>query len=90
MINEKEITREEAVETLYEIINSGIISDDLESKLQDIANCIEDEDKEHGLGIMAWGMNREEHGMLHTAYREDLWTDELKAKIQAIHDSVRY
>lgn len=84
------VTRVEAVDVLYEIINSGIISMELEEKLREIANIIEDEDKENGLGILAWGMNAEEYGELHTVYRKDLWTDERRAKMQAIYDSVKY
>lgn len=45
------ITREEAVKTLYNIINSGIISDELEGKLQDIASCIDNEEQ----GLFTWG-----------------------------------
>lgn len=39
------ITREEAITTLYDVINSGIISDELEGKLQDIASCIDNEEQ---------------------------------------------
>lgn len=35
------ITRTEAISALYEIINSGIISEELEDKLQEVANLIE-------------------------------------------------
>ena len=35
--------REDAVIVLYDIINSGIISDELEQKLIDIANAIEND-----------------------------------------------
>ena len=37
-------TREEAVETLYSIINSGMLSDELTEKLEDIAKCISAEE----------------------------------------------
>lgn len=84
------ITRQEAVDTLYAMINSGILAEEIEDNLREIANIIEDEDKENGLGIMAWEMDSEEYGMLHTAYREDLWTDELKKKVQGIYDKVKY
>lgn len=36
-------TRSEAIETLYKIINSGIIDMELEGELTEIANCIEDD-----------------------------------------------
>ena len=35
--------REDAIIVLYDIINSGIISDELEQKLIDIANAIEND-----------------------------------------------
>lgn len=48
------ITREEAITTLYDVINSGIISDELEGKLQDIASCIDNlgEIQNQGRGII--------------------------------------
>ena len=63
------ITRQRAVRTLYTVINCGIIDEELEMSLQDIANCIEDETY---LGIHAWGMSDEEYMKLHTARRTDL------------------
>ena len=63
------ITREFAIETLYSVINSGIISEDLEEKLQNIANCIEDE---MNLSIHAWGMPDDDYCELHTCYKTDL------------------
>ena len=62
------ITRQKAVRALYAVINCGIIDEDLEMSLQDIANCIEDETY---LGIHAWGMSDEEYMKLHTAHRVD-------------------
>ena len=38
------ITRSSAVYTLYEIKNSGIINEDLDNKLTEIANCIEEDE----------------------------------------------
>lgn len=35
--------RKEAVNVIYEIINSDIINEELEDKLNEIANCIEDD-----------------------------------------------
>lgn len=34
------MTRREAVEIIYEVINSGIISEKLEEELTEICNCI--------------------------------------------------
>lgn len=36
--------REDAVYTIYEIINSGILKEDLEDSLIEIANAIENDD----------------------------------------------
>ena len=42
-VKKMKIDREDAVIVLYDIINSGIISDELEQKLIDIANAIEND-----------------------------------------------
>lgn len=34
------MTRREAKETIYEVINSGIIDKDLEERLTEVCNCI--------------------------------------------------
>lgn len=63
------ISREEAVEALYDIINSGIISNDLEDTLEEIAQCIKDEED---LGIHAWDMPKDDEVRFHTAIRNDI------------------
>ena len=45
------ITRKEAIKTIYDIMNFGILSEELENALQDIANCIEHEND----GLFLWG-----------------------------------
>ena len=35
------MTRQEAVQTIYEVINSGILYLELEDKLVEVCNCIE-------------------------------------------------
>lgn len=55
-MEERYITRHEAVLTIYELINSCIISEELEDKLQDIANCIEAEETHN---IFLWGADIE-------------------------------
>ena len=37
------MTRQEAIQTIYKVINSGIIDMELEEELTEIANCIEDD-----------------------------------------------
>ena len=43
--NEKRnnMTKQEAIETIYKIINSGIIDIELENELTEVASCIEDD-----------------------------------------------
>jgi hypothetical protein len=65
---ERMITREGAIKALYRVINCGIISGELEAKLQDIAKCISDEEQ---LRIHAWGMPDDDYITLHTAMRAD-------------------
>lgn len=65
------ITREEAIKTLYNIINSGIISDELEGKLQDIASCIDNEEQ----WLFTWGADDDVIDLF-IAKREDLITPE--------------
>ena len=55
-MREHYITREEAIETLYDLINSDIIGEDLGEQLQDIANCIEAEETHN---IFLWGADSE-------------------------------
>ena len=73
------ITREAAIDRLYQLINSGVFEKDVEDDLQDIANCIEDEKQ---LRIHSWGMNADEYGKLHTAWRTDLPDYDSKAAEQ--------
>ena len=55
-MKEHYITRHEAVMTIYELINSCILSEELEESLQDIANCIEAEETHN---IFLWGADSE-------------------------------
>ncbi len=82
-------TRAEAVATLYELIDSGVLSEDLTSALELIARCIEEEDAETHLGVFLWGAKDDDWVELFVAHREDLWTDELEAKVQAIYDKYK-
>ena len=83
MITRQMITRQEAVSVIYAIINSGIISEDLEDALQDIANCIEDEET---LQIHSWGMPEDDYMTLHMTMRTDLPEyEEFMKKCEEIH-----
>lgn len=85
------ITRQEAINVIYNVINEilPLVEDDFtqedleeyEGYLQEIASCIEHECK----GLHTWGAE-EEVMELFIAYREDLWTDELKQRLGAINE----
>ena len=74
------ITRDEALETLYDLINSGILSEKVAGDIQEIANNIENEK----YGLHLWGADDKEYGVLVTAVREDEATDEYIAEGQRI------
>lgn len=78
------ITREEAVTTLYDVINSGIISDELEGKLQDIASCIDNEEQ----GLFTWGADDDVIDLF-IAKREDLITPEWEQHCNEIWEKYR-
>ena len=71
------IQREEAVQVLYNLINSGILKREYEDALEEIATCIEKE----GQGLHMWGAE-DDAVELFVAYRKDLLTDEVKKKIK--------
>ncbi len=50
------ITRGEAIEIIYKLLNSSILNEELENKFEDIANCIEAEETHN---IFLWGADRE-------------------------------
>ena len=74
-------TRIEAARVLYQLINSGILSDDLETDLQNIANCIEAEEKKE---VFLWGAKDDDWLELYVARREDLINDAWLRYIDAI------
>ena len=79
-------TREEAIETISELIDSNILSDELTDKLEAIRQCISAEESH---GIFVWGAECDDWMKLFVAYREDLWTDELKKEIQSIYEKYK-
>ena len=61
------IGRGEAVNTINKIINSGIISEELEQEMEQIATCINAEDD----GLFLWGAE-DDGDDLFVSLREDL------------------
>ena len=80
------ITRNEAIETLYDLMNSGVLSEEIECKLQEIANNIENEN----YGLHLWGADNEEYAVLVTAVREDEVTEEYIANGKRIWKKYSY
>lgn len=80
------IMREEAVEVLYDLISSGILSEEIEEKLQDIASCIEAEN----IGRHEWGVPREELGKLYASVRVDLITEDSIEDYERIHRKLTF
>lgn len=79
------ITREESTKVLYDLINSGILDSEIAKKLNDICNCIEEEN----CGRHIWGAD-DDFIKLHIAYRSDLITDELESELNAIADKYTF
>ena len=68
----KHITRDEASDFLYSLVNTDAFGGEAEEKLSEIANIIDDE----GFGYHFWGADVAERTKLFTAVRSDLITDE--------------
>lgn len=80
------ITREEALNVINDLINSEILSEDLEYALSDIRMCIEEE----MIGRHVWGIPDEWMAKLHTSVRADLVTDELIDEYDNIHKGIAF
>ena len=77
------ITREQAIYAIYEIINSGIIGMELETRLQDIANCIDAEN----YGVHLWGTEREVDSYEHYIFGpSDFEEAEIMQSIKELED----
>ena len=64
----KTISRDEAIATLYQLVDNEIIDSDLSDDLQEIANNIEHEK----YGIHTWGIPDDEYFKIVVVHREDL------------------
>lgn len=80
------LSREEAIEKIYELINAGFLNKTMEEDLQEIANLIQYElDGEH-----LWGQPRANNDKLISDYREDLLTEELIEEMNTQHMNCRF
>lgn len=80
------ITRYDAIEVLTEVIDSGILNESIEGRLEDIRSCIEAE----LLGRHEWGVDRGKLASLYTAVRSDLITDEMINEVDRIHKKITF
>lgn len=80
------ITRDQAIETLYDLINSGVLSEEICDRLQEIANAVENEK----YGLHLWGADNGEYDVLCTAVREDFNDDEYRNKLQGIFNKYAF
>jgi hypothetical protein len=80
------LSRQEACTVLHELASSGVLSEELEENLDEIANLISYElDGEH-----FWGQSYESSDKLRVAYRDDLLTDELIKEVSEQHENARF
>ena len=80
------LSREEAIEKIYELINAGFLNKEMEEDLQEIANLIQYElNGEH-----LWGQPTVNNDKLISAYREDLLTEELMEEMNTQHLNCRF
>lgn len=80
------LSRQEAIDVLRTVASTGLLADEIEEELDEIANLISYElDGEH-----FWGQSYESGDKLRVAYREDLWTDKLVMEVSAQHNNARF
>ena len=79
------ISRQEAAKVLRRLEKSGILPEDIEGALAEIRGCIEAEEK----GLHLWSAE-DDYIKLFTAYREDLWTEELHREISGIETKYEF
>ena len=78
------VTRKEAIKIIYDTMNSGILSEELENALQDIANCIEHENDE----LFLWGAD-DEVSDLFAAWRKDLIPPEWEEHCKSLYEKYK-
>lgn len=80
------IRRKVAVTTLYELVNSGILSEDFSELLEEIADNIEMEE----IGYHFWGADREEKAKIFTAIEAESITLEYEAECERIDEKYSF
>lgn len=86
MSKDRYLSRQESIDVLRAISSTGLLAEEIEDELDEIANLISYElDGEH-----FWGQSYESGDKLRVSYREDLWTDELIAEATKQHNNARF
>ena len=80
------LTRDEAGAVIYQVINSGIISEDLEADLEEVANGILCEKD----GLHIWGADDKDIADLYTSVSSDFITPEFEAHVEKLYDTYRF
>lgn len=76
----KMLTREMACDLLMLLEESEILNEEITEQLSEVRLCIAAE--MHGRHF--WGADCDEYVKLHTAYRDELWTDELYEEVDRL------
>ncbi len=80
------LSRQESIDILRSLTSTGMLAEELESELEEIANLISYElEGEH-----FWGQPYESDDKLRIAYRQDLITDELYDEMTKQHEAARF
>ena len=79
------ITRQEAVEALLEVVNSGILEDELETKLSETAIILQHEDEDK---LSLWGAE-DDATDLFIAKRQDLITPEWEKHCNDLYEKYK-
>ena len=74
------ITRQQAIDTLCEILNTGILEQSLEDDLEDILSCIEAEE----YCIHAWGMDDNDYLNIETGIVDGIDAEEFEKHVEEI------
>ena len=80
------VTRNYAIETLYSLINCGILADDICDDLNDIAVCINGECD----GLHLWGADKDDVRALYTSYSKNVLTEEIKEKLTEVYKRLQF
>lgn len=82
----KMITRDEAVNLLYELADSTALSEEVKNKLVEIANIIDDEN----IGYHFWGAKTLEKGKVFATYEKSSMTPQLLDELEALSEKYSY